>query len=107
MFWLVIPAWLSRFRTGGRVTRFGAGRVMSHTEIAAVFLPRAISVSAADAIGASRAASTAAVSSGTAMAFRLLSSRQVMPSGTSTSILFLPKKNNDFICLTLYLDVLK
>ena len=36
-----IPASCKRRSSGGRVSQLGAGRVMSQTEIAAVFLPAA------------------------------------------------------------------
>ena len=46
-----IPAWCSLPSSGGSVTRLGAGRVMSHTLIAAVFFPAASATSGSHPIG--------------------------------------------------------
>ena len=51
-----IPPACSRSSSGGSVTRFGAGRVMSQTEIAAVRLPAASPASGSQPIGRSSAA---------------------------------------------------
>ena len=53
------PAAWSRFSSGGSTSLFGAGRVMSQTEIATVFFPLASSLRAGPAIGSSIAASIA------------------------------------------------
>ena len=53
----------SRSSRGGSTRRLGAGRVMSHTLMAAVFFPFASSISGALPIGESSAASSAALSS--------------------------------------------
>ncbi len=59
---------------GGRITRLGAGRVMSQTLMAAVFLPRASSTSGAQPMGASSAAAMAACWSSRALAVWLMMS---------------------------------
>ena len=46
-----MPACSRRRSTGGRVRRFGAGRVISQTEMAALRLPRASSASGGAPIG--------------------------------------------------------
>ena len=55
-----IPACSSRRSKGGSVSRFGAGLVMSQTEMAALRLPRASSANGGAPIGRSSADSSAA-----------------------------------------------
>ena len=55
---------------GGSVRRFGAGRVMSQTEIAALRLPRASSANGGTPIGRSSADSRAPCQSGSGFAVR-------------------------------------
>jgi hypothetical protein len=63
-FSFAIPAACRRFNSGGSTSLFGAGRVISHTDIATVFFPFANALSDGPAIGASIAASIAPVWSG-------------------------------------------
>ena len=55
-----MPAACSRSSSGGRVSRLGAGRVMSQTEMAAVRFPVASSASGLEPMGWSSAAPSAA-----------------------------------------------
>jgi hypothetical protein len=66
-----MPAACSRSSSGGRVTEFGAGRVMSHTEMAAVRFPAASEARGAEPIGRSSAAAMAAAASASGSAERL------------------------------------
>ncbi len=63
MFWRGMPPASRRLSNGGSTIGFGAGRVMSHTEIAADFFPAITAASGGPAAGVSRAASIAAAAS--------------------------------------------
>ncbi len=64
------PAAANRSRIGGSVTRFGAGRVMSQTEMAAEAAPRASSLNEGESTGWSSDSANAAGASASAVAAR-------------------------------------
>ena len=72
------------------MSRFGAGRVMSHTEIAALVLPVASASRGCRPIGASSACSIAAIGSAAAAADFASSTRYRNPSGSSAANVPLP-----------------
>ncbi len=95
-----MPARSSRLRTGGRTSRLGAGRVMSHTEIAALPRPLASSSKAAEPIGESSPASTAPMASASGRADRASKTRYRNPDGRSAMRPVLPKAKSTRIAKT-------
>ena len=93
---LVDPSWLERIYLP-YTALLGAGRVMSHTEIAALFLPRASSSRPGDPIGFSRAASSSCAGFASASAECASSLRYRKPSGKSTLRPVLPNARWNFM----------
>jgi hypothetical protein len=86
--------------SGGNVSQLGAGRVISQTEIAAVFLPAARSRNGLLAMGRLRAASSAAATFANREADRLSITSYRGPSGKLTSNPSWPNANR--ICISLF-----